>query len=282
MIVTAMADYDIRPLQLKILEILQAVDKTCKEHNLRYYLTAGTMLGAIRHKGFIPWDDDADIAMPRPDYERLIKNSKSWLPEHYELVCAENDEEYPLPFAKIQDAETTIIERHHLKYLGGVYIDVFPLDGVPTSKITQWWHFFRYQYYKRVNYFVFRDPYKHGHGPACWLPLLFQKIYSRQWIKDKLRKMMTAYDYDKCQLIVDHDDGWKGVLDKAIVGNPMPVTFEEKELLGIEQFDKYLSHKYGDYMTIPPHSDQRQHNFYYLNLEKPYREFDESDVDNSI
>ncbi|MBO7463485.1 MAG: LicD family protein, partial [Bacteroidales bacterium] len=66
-----MATYEIRPLQMKILEILQAVDKTCKEYNLRYYLTAGTMLGAVRHKGFIPWDDDADIAMPRPDYERV-------------------------------------------------------------------------------------------------------------------------------------------------------------------------------------------------------------------
>lgn len=75
-----MADYDIRPLQLRILKILLAVDKVCKEHGLRYYIMAGTMLGAVRHKGFIPWDDDLDIGMPRADYDLLMSHSKEWLP----------------------------------------------------------------------------------------------------------------------------------------------------------------------------------------------------------
>lgn len=120
-----MATYDIRPLQLRILKNLLAIDKVCKEHNLRYYIMAGTMLGAVRHKGFIPWDDDLDIGMPRADYDLLMTNAKEWLPKPYEAVCAENDKEYPLPFAKIQDADTTLIERMHLKYLGGVYIDTY-------------------------------------------------------------------------------------------------------------------------------------------------------------
>ena len=106
-----MANYDIRPLQLRILKNLLAVDKVCKEHNLRYYIMAGTMLGAVRHKGFIPWDDDLDIGMPRADYDLLMANAKEWLPKPYEAVCAENDKEYPLPFAKVQDANTTLIER---------------------------------------------------------------------------------------------------------------------------------------------------------------------------
>ena len=97
-----MADYDIRPLQLRILKILLAVDKVCKEHGLRYYIMAGTMLGAVRHKGFIPWDDDLDIGMPRADYDLLMSHSKEWLPKPYEAVCAENDPNYPLPFAKIR------------------------------------------------------------------------------------------------------------------------------------------------------------------------------------
>lgn len=77
-----MADYDIRPLQLRILKILLAVDKVCKEHGLRYYIMAGTMLGAVRHKGFIPWDDDLDIGMPRADYDLLMSHSKEWLPKY--------------------------------------------------------------------------------------------------------------------------------------------------------------------------------------------------------
>ena len=74
-----MANYDIRPLQLRILKNLLAVDKVCKEHNLRYYIMAGTMLGAVRHKGFIPWDDDLDIGMPRADYDLLIQR----YPKHF-------------------------------------------------------------------------------------------------------------------------------------------------------------------------------------------------------
>ena len=128
-----MASYDIDLLHQRILRILMAVDKTCRENQLRYYIWAGTMIGAVRHKGFIPWDDDIDIAMPRPDYERFIAHSKEWLPQPYEFVCAENDPRYPLPFGKVQDASTTLIERTHLHYLGGIYIDVFPIDGVPNS-----------------------------------------------------------------------------------------------------------------------------------------------------
>lgn len=82
-----MATYDIRPLQLRILKNLLAIDKVCKEHNLRYYIMAGTMLGAVRHKGFIPWDDDLDIGMPRADYDLLMTNAKEWLPEPYEAYA---------------------------------------------------------------------------------------------------------------------------------------------------------------------------------------------------
>ena len=85
-----MPAYEIRPLQLRILEILLAVDKVCREHGLRYYLWAGTLLGAIRHKGFIPWDDDVDICMPRADYDTLMAHAKEWLPAPYEAMSAES------------------------------------------------------------------------------------------------------------------------------------------------------------------------------------------------
>ena len=93
---------------------------------------------------------------------------------------------------------------------------------------------------------------------------------------------MTAYDYDKSDFVVDHDDGWKGVIKKEILGEPVPVFFEGREFSGVNNFDKYLTQKYGDYMTIPPHDKRHQHNFYYLNLDKPYKDFNESEVDNSI
>lgn len=268
-----MAQYDIRPLQLRVLEILLAVDKACKTHGLRYYIVAGTLLGAVRHKGFIPWDDDLDIAMPRADYDKLIAHCKEYLPEQFEMICGENDAVYPLPFAKIQDAHTTIIERMHLRYLGGIYIDVFPLDGVPSNSLSRRWHFIKYEYYKHCLYLCCRDPYKHGHGPSSWVPLLVQKIYNHQELFRKMRKLQTEVDYDSSDMVVDHDDGLRGVMPRTVFGTPTPIMFEGKEVMGIEQADRYLSQKYGDYMTIPPHNDQRQHNFHYLDLQKPYREY---------
>lgn len=268
-----MATYDIRPLQLRILRTLLVVDKICKEHNLRYYIMAGTMLGAIRHKGFIPWDDDLDIGMPRADYDLLMANATKWLPEPYEAICAENDEKYPLPFAKIQDAGTTLIERMHLKYLGGIYLDVFPLDGAPTSRIKQRLHFGKYEFYKRALYLIHRDPYKHGKGPSSWIPLLCRKLFTPNGIQKSIRRIMTKYDFDQSLLVGDYDDGMKGIMPKTILGTPTPIIFEEVEVWGVQEYHMYLTQKYGDYMTIPKQSGQRQHNFHYLDLNKPYRDF---------
>lgn len=266
-----MANYDIDELHKRILRIVKAVDSACTAHGLRYYIWAGTMIGAIRHKGFIPWDDDLDIAMPRNDYNLLVRNAEEWLPKPFELVCAENDSSYPLPFGKIQDASTTLIERMHLRYLGGIYIDVFPIDGVPDNCVVRKLHFARYEYYKRVLYFIHRDPYKHGHGPSSWLPLICRKLYTMQGVQRKIKALLEKYDYDKCQLVADYDDGSKGAMKKDVLGNPTPYDFEDTKLLGVEQYDKYLSNKYGDYMAVPEHSGQRQHNFHYLDLNTPYR-----------
>lgn len=268
-----MATYDIRPLQLRIQKILLSIDSVCKKHNLRYYLWAGTMLGAVRHGGFIPWDDDLDIAMPRKDYDLLMEHAKDWLPEPFEVVSYETDpEHYPLPFAKVQDGSTTLIERMHLSYLGGIYLDVFPLDGMPKSSLKQRVHFFRYQWYKKMLYYVHRDPYRHGRGPSSWVFLLCRKIYTMQEIQEKIRNLQREYDYDACSLIVDHDDGLKGIMPKKLLGVPTPVIFEGEKVMGVEHPHEYLSQKYGDYMVIPDGNHQRQHNFHLLDLGKGYRE----------
>ncbi|MBR3067918.1 MAG: LicD family protein [Prevotella sp.] len=268
-----MAAYDIDLLHRRILRILMAVDRCCQEHHLRYYIWAGTMIGAVRHKGFIPWDDDIDIAMPRPDYEQLIAHSGEWLPQPFEFVCAENDEQYPLPFGKVQDASTTLIERLHLRYLGGIYIDVFPIDAVPEGALRRKLHFARYEFFKRVLYLLHRDPYKHGHGPSSWVPLLCRKVYSMREVQAKIRRLLLKYDYEHAPSVADYDDGSHGAMSKAVLGKPTPYSFEDETVMGVEQYDTYLSHKYGDYMTIPDGNHQRQHNFHVLDFDKPYRNY---------
>ena len=268
-----MALYDIEPLQRRIVEILKAVDETCRRHGLRYYITAGTMLGAVRHGGFIPWDDDLDICMPRPDYDRLRKHSNEWLPAPFEMKCAENDPLSPLPFAKIQDASTTLIERPHLPYLGGIYIDVFPIDGVPENPLRRRMHVAAHEFWKRTLYFIYRDPYKHGRGPSSWLPLLARRLFTRAKVQQKLRGLMTRYPYDDARLAADYDDGLRGVMEKGVWGEPTPVPFGKCTFMGYEHPHTYLSRKYGDYMIVPPGDHRRQHNFHYLDLDHPYRNF---------
>ncbi len=268
-----MATYDVDLLHQRILRILLAVDSCCREHQLRYYIWAGTMIGAVRHKGFIPWDDDIDIAMPRPDYEQLIAHCREWLPQPFEFVCAENDSRYPLPFGKVQDASTTLIERLHLRYLGGLYIDVFPIDGTPDGTLRRKLHFARYEYWKRVLYLLHRDPYKHGRGPSSWVPLLCRRLYTMQGVQQKIRRLLLKYGYEESALVADYDDGSRGAMAKTILGTPTPYSFEGRQVMGVEQYDTYLTRKYGDYMTIPDGDHQRQHNFHVLDFDRPYRDY---------
>lgn len=268
-----MANYNIDELHKHILRIVKAIDTVCDRHSLRYYIWAGTMIGAIRHKGFIPWDDDLDIAMPRPDYNKLVEHAAEWLPQPYELVCTETDSTYPLPFGKVQDASTTLIERMHLRYLGGIYIDVFPIDGAPEGWLRRKLHFAKYEYYKRLLYLIHRDPYKHGHGISSWIPLLCRRLYTMQEVQQRIRQLLQRYDYDQCRLVADYDDGSNGTLLKSTLGTPTPYTFEDTTLKGVADYNTYLSNKYGNYMAVPPPEQQRQHNFHYLDLEHSYRDY---------
>ncbi len=118
-------------LQEKIFEIMKTFDRMCRDHGLHYYMLGGTMLGAVRHKGFIPWDDDADFGVPRKDYERLLELQADSVPEGYRLRHFTKEEGVPYAFIRLEDERTTYVEarRSGNGYAGGVYIDIFPLDG---------------------------------------------------------------------------------------------------------------------------------------------------------
>lgn len=273
-----MGEYAVRPLQLRLLDILEAFHNVCRDNGLRYYLVDGTLLGAVRHKGFIPWDDDVDVAMPREDYERLIREHRRILPAPLEFVSYETDITYPLHFGKIQDASTTLVERPHLFYLGGIYIDIFPIDGAPDSPAAQKRHISRYNFLRKALYFAKRDPYRHGHGISCLLPLATRTFLPPDRLQRDIRREMTRYPFNSSRLAgINLNDGRRAMLSRRdVLGDPTPVEFEGKTFWGMADNHAYLSSLFGDYMQLPPEDKRHVHNFFYCDLDHPYRDFDPS------
>ena len=261
-----------KELQQCLLGILKAIDVVCREHHLRYYLLAGTCLGAVRHKGFIPWDDDADVGMPRPDYEELVRHAGEWLPEGYELVSGDSDPHYPYFFARIQDARTTYILRRQFDFVGGLPVDVYPIDGMTANVLSRWWHYVRLGLTKKLLYFCLVDPFKHGHGLHSVLTRTVRRLFSPASLHRRMQNILKEYPYDTSELVADHDyKPRKGILTKEVVGEPQAVGFEDTTLTTVAQPDFYLRQLYGNYMELP--SELPPQNYRYLNLTQPYRDY---------
>ena len=122
-------DEYIKRIHEEILKVMDEVDRICRENNLQYYLIGGTLLGAVRHEGFIPWDDDLDIAMPREDYETFLAISPSALPSHLKIGTARYDVNYHRLFSKVYNVNTRFVEHVGEKETNmGIFVDIFPLD----------------------------------------------------------------------------------------------------------------------------------------------------------
>lgn len=262
----------IAQMQAVILGIMKAIDKVCREHNLQYFMIAGTMLGAIRHKGFIPWDDDADVALPRPDYDVLMAHANEWLPEEYELVEAGTTPCYPYQFARVQDKRTTYITRRCFNFAGGIPVDVFPLDGMTTHKLKRYIHYKKYNFFKRLYYYSVRDPYKHGKCISAMLVLACHKLLSRKWLHHKLDCIQKEFPYHASELVADHDNKpCRGILPKDVYGTPTPYAFAGATLMGVAKPHEYLSCCYGRYMEMPRRRPLL--NYRYVDVARPYATF---------
>lgn len=261
-----------RQVQERLLQILKTIDRVCREHHLRYYLLCGTMLGAVRHKGFIPWDDDADVGMPREDYDTLLAHADEWMPEGYEVVSGGRTKDYPYHFARVQESGSTYRMHRSYDFVGGLPVDLFPLDGMIEDCRDRRRHYSKYNRWRKVLYFIHTDPYKHGRGLRSVFIRLMRRCFSQKSVHGKLDEVRRQWRIADSPLIADHDYGpQKGAVPKEWFGEPMPVEFEGCQLMGVARPDDYLRHLYGNYMEIP--SDIPAPNYRYLDLNKPWREY---------
>lgn len=247
---------ELKQIQLNIMDLFE---EYCCENNLDYYMIGGTAIGAIRHKGYIPWDDDIDVAMPRRDYEVFIKGFKN---NRYEVVTCFSRPTYAYPFAKIADKKTRVIE--HSDYEDdflGVNIDVFPVDGLPISKLKR-----KILFLKRV-WFDFISTCKCaelGKKRSILKNIIIQvfrvifKHLSMNSLAKKIDKLAKKYSYDSSNEVARIAWGFyqREIVDKSVYGDYEYAEFEGRRYRLSKHIDVYLKQIYGDYMMLPPKEEQ--------------------------
>jgi len=258
-------------LQKRLLVILKVFAQVCEKHNLRYFLNGGTCLGAIRHKGFIPWDDDVDVMMPREDYEKFLTLQDEFKGTPYFIQSWKSDRHYIYGFTKLRDSSSTFIEdfykNHRINH--GIWIDIFPIDGMSKKPIE------RSKCAKRVRYIWFNTY-------LAYLPALTRKVHKETLFKDillnivgglfkifdinhyrnkKMDKYANKYKIEESALS-GNLFGFtfkKAAMDSDIFSDYVYVDFEDTKLRVMKRYDDYLKNIFGDYMKFPPLKDQQGH-----------------------
>lgn len=269
-----MNDYK-RKLQLKILEIVKVIDKICIDNNIEYYLIYGSVLRAVRHKGFIPWDDDFDIGMTYENYIKFQEVCDEQLDtKKYFLQRPENEPNYYLSFMKLRDINTTLIEvgNKDKDITYGVYVDIFPLVGVPKNRIKRKILEINRAFALSANINVINNKFLH------FVFVIILKLVGKKNILKICRKECVKYscnDYNDWCSIFDGDNFNLNLTTRDVMGKPTRVEFENIKLPIPEKSDLYLRHIYGDYMKIPSAEQikAKEHTPYVLDLEHSYDEY---------
>lgn len=237
------------------LNLLQKVADFCEKENLRYFLFGGTLIGAIRHKGFIPWDDDIDIAMPRPDYDKFIMHFNN--PQHYyQVIDMSNDKKYGFPFAKVHDTRTFVDELQYAKDHFGIYIDIFPLDGVKEEKqVIKILRLRKILHTKKANYHkrTLSKKILNTFGKIVLLPFSVHQILT---FIDKEARKYPFGSLPKAGNIVNPYDA-REIVNFTCFSDYSLKEFEGKQYRVPIGYDEYLRSIYGDYMQLPP--EEKRH-----------------------
>lgn len=262
---------NLSPVWSGILNVYREFAKVCDQHHLRFYLTDGSAIGAVRHRGFIPWDDDLDVSMPREDFNRFLEIAKNELPSFLQVLSLDHTRGYPLSFAKVQDIRKEVVERLE-KEVGftlssGLYIDIFPFDGWSGSRV-------RYCLAKTLAFFVgCIEKYRFAKYDKC------TRRAKCAWIIGAILSPVVKRTDDEAALSLLYESCFgrrdtrgypytarircrkdrRLILRADIWGDPVMIDFCGIKAPIPHGYDEYLRQDYGDYMKLPPTEKRRSH-----------------------
>ncbi len=258
----------LRKLQLTELEILRELDRVCRKHNLRYYIVGGTLIGAVRHKGFIPWDDDIDVSMPRKDFDKLCKVAKEEFADDFFLQTRKTDKNCYFYYAKLRKNGTYFGEDkfEHTKLHKGIFMDIFPLDYIPENTALQKLFFRGFSMltgficskektteflYKNMSLpFIVTFRLLQCILPKCLLLGMRNLIGKLSNILSKKKLLASLSGFHGYPMEIAPEKWW---------GEGCDIEFEGLTVRAPSQYHTLLTHMFGDYMQLPPEEERINH-----------------------
>ena len=262
---------EIRTIQFKI---LLDIHDFCTERGLRYSLGGGTLLGAVRHHGYIPWDDDIDIMLPRPDYDILI-NEFGGKYDNISIQDYHTDQRFPLLWARFFDNRTKLVSTNSV---GGVFVDVFPIDGLPYPDKIKKYRKEMISYKKklrrttRLHSDALQELSKvkplHGNIFFYYLKYFLSKIVypKREVIINDIDSFFGTYSFETSDYAgaIVGTYGEKEYMESSVFKSFVNLSFEGRSFMCIKNFDAYLKKHYGEYMQLPPEEKRKTHHRFKL------------------
>ena len=244
----------------------------CEKHKLRYYFTGGALIGVLRHKGFVPWDDDIDIGMPRKDYDRFLKLIDKYMPKGFNICTRFTDQNWHFAMSQFIDEESEVVI--HLAETprdAHIWIDIFPLDGLPDNLIARWFRVKNIMFHRYLvqiaNISTQVDTNRKRPMLEKLLIAIFRfipigKLINTNKVLEKKKKILRKSDFDKAvwygNMLGRYRE--KEVVKREWFGLPQKGEFEGQQVNIPEKSDYILKSLYGDYMVLPPEKDRISHN----------------------
>ena len=282
-----------------LLEIFKCFKNICERHHLRYFAIGGTCIGAVRHKGFIPWDDDLDVAMPYDDYRLFLHFARNELPANYEIYTSKENPHWYRNYVKIHDITTTYAEDESQEFYDrytGVFIDIMPIFGLPKGIINQekyslincfYLNMNRIQrlYYLNDNHKSFKLSRKIIYGFLKVTQLFYGEEKNNYMLYDnRIEETFDGVKFDNSdkilfawrnsvEIFLKSSFHYKVILPYELFADACEVPFEDTVIRIPVGYDRYLRSEFGDYTIIPPVDKQIKHNPVIQDLKKSYKEY---------